>query len=179
MNDLLNNAMSPVRNTSRYSRGKIYKIVNTLDDKIYIGSTCVTLCKRLYSHKNSSIKNPLPCHNHFIKIGWENTRIILIEDVIAVTRDQLLQREQFYLDQLKPELNKPNDSIVHYNKCKHKVSTSQCLICTTCEHNKFKPQCKDCNKNTHYCKDCNKSYCSAYVLKTHMKSKKHIKNQTE
>ena len=33
---------------SRYQNGKVYKLVNCVDDKIYIGSTCARLSKRFY-----------------------------------------------------------------------------------------------------------------------------------
>jgi predicted GIY-YIG superfamily endonuclease len=35
----------------RYDNGKIYRITNNIDNMIYIGSTCLPLRKRLYSHK--------------------------------------------------------------------------------------------------------------------------------
>ena len=35
----------------RYDNGKIYRITNNIDSMIYIGSTCLPLRKRLYSHK--------------------------------------------------------------------------------------------------------------------------------
>ena len=38
--------------TNRYENGKIYAIRNHTDDEIYVGSTCLPLAKRLYSHKN-------------------------------------------------------------------------------------------------------------------------------
>jgi len=36
---------------SDYSTGKIYKIVNGIDNEIYIGSTIQTLKKRLSDHR--------------------------------------------------------------------------------------------------------------------------------
>jgi predicted GIY-YIG superfamily endonuclease len=40
-----------------YENSKIYKLVNDVDDKIYVGSTATTLAKRLYGHKNSAKRN--------------------------------------------------------------------------------------------------------------------------
>ena len=37
-----------------YENGKIYKIVNDVDDDIYIGSTTQPLCKRFGDHKAMS-----------------------------------------------------------------------------------------------------------------------------
>ncbi len=39
-----------------YQSGKIYKIVNDIDDRIYIGSTTYPLHKRLYKHKTSAAR---------------------------------------------------------------------------------------------------------------------------
>jgi hypothetical protein len=41
---------------NKYHNGKIYKLVNDVDDKVYIGSTCQPLYKRLYEHKNDCKK---------------------------------------------------------------------------------------------------------------------------
>ena len=37
-----------------YGNGKIYKIVNTIDNDIYIGSTCQPLSKRMAWHRSHS-----------------------------------------------------------------------------------------------------------------------------
>ena len=39
-----------------YSKGKIYKITNDLNDDVYIGSTCDTLSRRFSNHKSKSNK---------------------------------------------------------------------------------------------------------------------------
>ena len=36
---------------NKYAQGKIYAIRSPSTDKIYIGSTCDTLAKRLYGHR--------------------------------------------------------------------------------------------------------------------------------
>ena len=91
---------------NRYNNGKIYKIVNNVDDKIYVGSTCGTLRLRLSRHKTQSRKFlNQGVYSHLNSIGWDNVRIILIENVTAENKDQLLMREQHYIDLLKPSLN--------------------------------------------------------------------------
>ena len=146
---------------SRYRNGKVYKLVNCVDDKIYIGSTCARLSKRFYDHKHTAKNRPTYVHKHLNSIGWENVRIILIENVIAETKDQLLIREQHYIDELKPELNK-HAAYVH---CPHGRIQSQCKDCggsRICEHNRQKATCKDCrgsricehNRQKAICKEC-------------------------
>lgn len=192
MMEIMNEIMNPVRDTSRYQRGKIYKLVNTVDDFIYIGSTCLPLAGRFYNHKKEAKKKPLPCHRHFNTIGWDNVRIVLIENVVAEDRNQLIQREQYYIDLLKPSLNK-NAAFVHcphgrqHQQCKdcggssicpHNRIKSECKDCggsSICPHNRKKSTCKDCNGDKYHCYECDKTYCSKSELKKHNKSKKHIR----
>ena len=146
---------------SRYQNGKVYKLVNCVDDKIYIGSTCARLSKRIYDHKLVAKKRPAYVHKHLNSIGWENVRIILIENVIAETKDQLLIREQHYIDELKPEFNEN----AAYVDCPHGRTHSRCVDCHgagICEHNRIQSTCKDCggsqicehNRIQSTCKDC-------------------------
>jgi hypothetical protein len=79
-----------------YKNGKIYKIVSDLTDKIYIGSTCQLLCKRLAKHKT----NINSAHNRckvieLFKLG--ETRIELIEDFPCERKEQLNAREGYYI----------------------------------------------------------------------------------
>jgi hypothetical protein len=161
MMEIMNQAMAPVRDISRYQRGKIYKLVNSVDDFIYVGSTCLALSSRFYTHKKESKRKPMPCHRHFNTIGWDTVRIVLIENVVADDRSQLIQREQHYIDLLKPVLNK-QAAFVH---CPHGRRHHQCKDCGgpgICIHNSRKSQCKDCggvsicihNSRKSICKEC-------------------------
>ena len=162
---------------SRYSRGKVYKIVNTVDDKIYVGSTCLSLTKRLSNHKAMAKTRPLPAHIHFNELGWENVRIILVESVNAQNKDQLLQREQHYIDLLSPSLNKQSA----YANCPHGREHNRCKECcgaSICPHNKRKSRCKECggsqicihNRIKLECKECGGSQiCSHSKRKSHCK----------
>ena len=165
--------------TTRYNTSKIYKLVNDVDDKIYVGSSCLPLSKRLYSHKQQAKHKPAPVHHHLNSIGWEHVRIILIESVNVNTKEQLVMREQHYIDLLKPSLNKrpayvncPHGRQHNYCKlcngssmCIHNRQKSQCKQCdgsSICEHNRIKSQCKQCggssicihNRQKSQCKDC-------------------------
>tara|TARA_R110000782_G_scaffold98276_1_gene183578 strand:+ start:387 stop:1013 length:627 start_codon:yes stop_codon:yes gene_type:complete len=82
-------------------------MVNNIDNEEYIGSTTSTLVKRKYQHKVFSTRTPNTLvYKHFNKIGWENVEIILIESCPCENRDELLRRERFWFDELKPSLNK-------------------------------------------------------------------------
>jgi len=82
-----------------YKKGKIYKIVNDLNDEIYVGSTVNTLSQRMAHHKYDFERYPDRKIYKFIRdIGgdWSHCKIILIEDYPCERKEQLLQREQYY-----------------------------------------------------------------------------------
>ena len=62
-----------------YANSKVYKLINSVDSKIYIGSTTVSLSARLAKHKATSKLTPSFAHKHFNTIGWDKVRIVLIE----------------------------------------------------------------------------------------------------
>ena len=97
-----------------YADGKIYKLVNNVDDKIYIGSTCGTLRLRKSKHKSELKNKKYPNRNvykHLKEVGWENVEIILIENYECKCKDELHARERYWIDELKPELNKCRTTI--------------------------------------------------------------------
>ena len=92
--------------SERYQNGKVYKLVNDIDDDIYVGSTCLVLPKRKYQH--NAILKLYPnrkVYAHLNKIGWENVHIILIESYPCSNKMELLKRERYHVDLLKPSLN--------------------------------------------------------------------------
>ena len=179
---------------SRYSRGKIYKLTNTIDDKIYIGSTCFILSKRLYNHKQSALKVPTPAHKYFNEMGWRFVRIVLIENVDAKTKDELIMREQHYIETLKPELNKNAAYVPRYNSdckqcvvlntchqckeisiCDHQRYRNQCSMCEPliCTHIQKKKPCRACVGDTYRCECCAINFASGNDLHTHQATKLH------
>ena len=86
---------------NKLNNGKIHKIVdNTNNNKIYIGSTCKSLKHRLSEHK-SSYKRYLKGLFHNVKsfdiIKNDNYKIELLEDCNIKTKQELLARERFYI----------------------------------------------------------------------------------
>lgn len=51
---------------NKFERGNIYKIINTIDDTYYIGSTCQNLSERLSGHKTDARKD------YFLKVKFIN-----------------------------------------------------------------------------------------------------------
>ena len=147
---------------NRYNNGKIYKLVNSVDSEIYIGSTCMPLAKRKSGHKGFSKRNPnRRVYQHLNQVGWRNVRIILIEEVQAQNKDQLLSREQHYIDLLQPSLNSAN-AVVDCHQGRRHDHCKECGGTGICEHNKRKTHCYDCGgvnmcehkRERHRCKEC-------------------------
>jgi hypothetical protein len=84
-----------------YSRGKIYKIVCNITNKIYIGSTCEpTLARRLSVHVND-FKRYKNKKKHFVTsfeiIEQGDYYIELLEIYPCTIKEELLIRERFYI----------------------------------------------------------------------------------
>ena len=84
-----------------YQNGKIYKIVNDdLPDLIYYGSTTLKLCDRIKTHKYySKKKNKGGSGSLLFKIG--KPKILLVENFSCNTKEELLKRERFYIENNK------------------------------------------------------------------------------
>lgn len=83
----------------------IYKIINMQSNKFYIGSA-VNLRKRISRHKWDLKNNRHPnkiLQNIYDKHSLDILEFIVLE--IVEDKTKLIEREQFYIDTLKPEYN--------------------------------------------------------------------------
>ena len=79
-----------------YNNGKIYKIVNNIDNMIYIGSTTTKLCYRMAVHRcKMRYNNNINLYNHMRKLGIDNFKIVLIEEYSCNNKEQLLRHERY------------------------------------------------------------------------------------
>ena len=77
-----------------YSKGKIYKILNNIDDEIYVGSTIKTLSQRMASHRSLANFNPYnKLYKHMIDIGIDKFYIELVENYPCNNNDELRGKE--------------------------------------------------------------------------------------
>ena len=190
---------------NRYHNGQIYKLVNTVDDRIYVGSTAMPLSKRLSGHKRDARHKPeRRVYKELNTVGWSNVRIVLIEAHRCENKNELIAREQYHIDLLKPELNKQAAS---GQRCIHDRQRGTCVDCggsSICEHNKHRRQCKDCggiqmcehgrrritcvdcggsaicqhNKNRIQCKECSPKVCEICDITTSKGSfNRHLKSE--
>lgn len=90
---------------NKYFYSKIYKITNSIDDQIYIGSTIHTLKERFNGHKTASKRPKMLISQHMQKLGADNFQIVLVEAYPCNNKEQLEQREDYWIQELKPTLN--------------------------------------------------------------------------
>ena len=88
-----------------YKNGKIYKIVSDHTDKIYIGSTCQPLNKRIGQHR-ANYKRYQEGKSMVITTSFEimklgNYHIVLIENVQCNNREELFAKERHHIDLFK------------------------------------------------------------------------------
>ena len=88
-----------------YTKGKIYKIVNDIDDYVYVGSTTDTLCRRLTRHRTDMKRNlTFNIYEHMKKHGIEHFKIILIRNACCSSGEELLREERIEYDKINKTL---------------------------------------------------------------------------
>ena len=83
-------------NESRYENGVIYVIRSPNTRRVYIGSTCTTLCKRFYQHRiqfDSYLRGGKNFISSFDIIMAGNAYIELLEAYPCKTKQELTRRE--------------------------------------------------------------------------------------
>jgi group I intron endonuclease len=87
--------------------GKVYKIICSQSNDVYIGSTFNTLRDRWMDHKNryrvyqKNKSRNMSIHTYFDKYGIDNFKIILIKEYEVVDRKHLESKEQLWINKLK------------------------------------------------------------------------------
>jgi hypothetical protein len=172
--------------------GRIYKIICTQSNDIYIGSTFNTLRQRLYRHKsqyNNGQKYSLI--SYFDKYGIDNFKIILIKEYEVADKKHILAYEQLWINKLKPinknhtyHIDKINRSQYLNRKRNYYKENKDTKIKEYLEKNKDKikaqrKEYKEKNKERYQqietC-ECGGSYYknNSYKKERHIKTKKHL-----
>ncbi len=96
-----------------YSQGKIYKIVSSQTNKVYVGATCKRqLCERMAEHRLhykqfiSGKRKTMYTSKELLQYG--DAEIVLLENCHCNTKDELNAREQHYVNTLPNVVNKNN-----------------------------------------------------------------------
>ena len=91
-----------------YKESKVYKIYDTVNVEIYIGSTTRKLCERMAEHRrclNVLKKQHYPLYQAFREHGVDIFFIELIENCTCNGKDELRKKEGEYIRLLKPSFN--------------------------------------------------------------------------
>jgi len=181
----------------RYKRGKIYKLVSSQTDKIYIGSTIQLLCQRKAKHKcNPSKSRELIC--------YEDCEIVLIKKFPCNCKKELEREEgniieqnldkcvNTYIPRRTKEEIKPKKAIWNKKYCqseKGKIKRKENYELKKDEINKKRRETIDRDKKAisdknyreknkdkmYYCECCNRSV--KYLSKNkHFKTQIHLSN---
>ena len=77
--------------------GKIYQILNKVNDEVYVGSNTQPLYKRLSVHKNNSKPRNYNLYKLIHEIGEDKYYIELIETYPCNSKGELNAREGYYI----------------------------------------------------------------------------------
>ena len=109
-----------------YKNGKIYQILNTVNDKVYIGSTCTQLSRRMVHHRKCSLTQNSPLYEEMRLHGFDKFYIELLELFPGSSKDELTARENSIIRERGASLN----SLSHY-KAKTRSNKTQTDIIDT------------------------------------------------
>ncbi len=152
--------------------GHVYKLWFEGDEEenIYVGSTIQDLKTRFKNHRYAPAKG---CCELYKRFGKDAMRIEELERSEYTDVCDLREREQFFIDKLKPSMNQVNA----LSTCdgKENCKKYRCKICKRkkyiCEHNRRRYRCKECNDFT--CFLCDKSFATKKTLTHHLLKHNH------
>ena len=106
---------------SSFTQAKVYKMTFGNSEHFYIGSTINTLQNRLVQHKSKYINNDYELFNVIMDSNFDEWKIELLELVECDNKNTIRQREQHFIDLLKPTMN-TNKAYVNDGLCSSKQS---------------------------------------------------------
>lgn len=168
--------------------GKIYKIIHTQSDIVYVGSTFNTLRNRWASHKAPKYTK-CAIHPYIKQYGQEQFKIILIKEYEVVDRTHLEAYEQLWINKLKC-INISNTIKIQKHYSKNYYEKNKVLISEKCKtyrntnpeiikerkrlyRESNKEQISEKAKQKIICEVCNSSFRKGGINR-HEKTKKHL-----
>lgn len=96
---------------NKYSNGKIYRLICE-DEHYYIGSTIQTKLNLVFNnHKYTSRNSTLRVYEHINNVGWDKVKIEVIEDYPCNSKQELIEREQYHINNTNNDKLCLNNSI--------------------------------------------------------------------
>jgi hypothetical protein len=85
-----------------YQNGKIYKIVNSINNKVYIGSTVVALYMRMGGHRrHARIGRQSPLHREMHSLGVDQFTMLLVRNAPCNNIEELVAIEYEVMNQFQ------------------------------------------------------------------------------
>ena len=77
---------------------RVYKIVNDIDELVYIGSTQQILCRRMTEHRKLALQGcERKLYNHMRDIGSEHFKIMCVREYKDISKERLRYKEDKYI----------------------------------------------------------------------------------
>jgi len=123
--------------SNKYQKGKIYKIVCKVTNKIYVGGTCEKyLSDRLKGHRLAyKYKKDVPNYycSVFEVLKNNDYYIELIENYPCTCKDELSRRERHYIETLENVVNIKRPIVENIEKKEEFEKTIEKIICDKCD----------------------------------------------
>lgn len=156
---------------------KVYKIISSLCDEIYIGTTVLpfeiemSLLFRQALERKERGKNLNGLHTLMMEQGIDHLKMELIEEVSS---DKISEKQakREAIEAYDPRLNVVRASS---KKCEHGLAVAFCRQCSGsvfCQHNRQKHACVECIPV--HCRVCDRTY-APDSFRAHIKTLKHAK----
>ena len=154
------------------SISRIYKIINDVDELVYIGSTTCELSKRMAQHRKDMRKanRTSKLYDHMRANGVEHYKILLIKEYTDISKERLNNREHKYIKRYDSVKNGLNTYEMGGYYCIHNKLKRYCMSCngsSLCSHGRIKRICVKCTPYT--CDRCQKTYGGKSGLIQHLK----------
>ena len=85
------------RKAKDYNDGKVYVVRNTVNDKLYVGSTTQSLSRRWSKHKCNALTKHTPFYKAVNELGVEKFYIELVENYPCNSQEELNRREGHFI----------------------------------------------------------------------------------
>ena len=88
---------------TNYKNCRIFNLLNTIDDNVYVGSTTETLCNIMWKHEWDVKSNRFITRPLYVKAkeyGFEHFYIELIENYPCECKDEWVAREGYWIRQI-------------------------------------------------------------------------------
>ena len=80
------------------SISRVYKIVNDIDELVYIGSTKQILCRRMTEHRKLALKGSnIKLYCHMRQVGAEHFKILCVREYKDISKERLKYKEDKYI----------------------------------------------------------------------------------